>query len=190
MIRVGALQDSTLVARRVGLYQGVTVASPRYLEEFGIPGTIEDLREHTAVNYFWARTGRFKEFTFGVNGQAVSIPMKGRISVNDAQAYLEGALEGIGIIQIARFMTLPYLQSGELVELLKQWKPLPMPISAVYPHNRHLSPTVRVFVDWVAQLFSESELFADTQANQHFLKSRVMQTHDIDNRVALAGEAG
>ncbi|MGP8435002.1 LysR family transcriptional regulator [Paraburkholderia fungorum] len=185
VIRIGALQDSTLVARRIGLYQGVTVASPRYLEQFGTPRTIEDLHEHTAVNYFWARTGRFMEFTFDVDGHAIAIPMKGRVSVNDAEAYVAGALEGIGIIQAARFMALPHMQAGSLVELLEQWKPMPMPISAVYPHNRHLSPTVRVFVDWVAELFSASDLFSSSADSERLLRSRASATGGLDGSIIL-----
>ena len=174
VIRIGVLQDSSLVARRIGFYQGVTVASPRYLEQFGTPNSIEELQTHTSVNYFWARTGRYMEFTFDVDGNAVSIPMKGRISVNDAEAYVAAALEGLGIVQAARFMALPHLQSGALVEVLEQWKPMPMPISVVYPHNRHLSPTVRVFVDWVAELFGASELFKDADVRERFLRHQAI----------------
>jgi LysR family transcriptional regulator, regulator for bpeEF and oprC len=187
VIRIGALQDSTLVARRIGTYQGVTVASPDYLKQFGTPKSIEDLQKHTVVNYFWARTGRFMDFTFEVDGQAIAVPMKGRISVNDAEAYLAGALEGIGIIQAARFMALPHLQSGALVEVLGQWKPTPMPISAVYPHNRHLSSTVRVFVDWVAELFSTSELFKGADASARLLHARTQKPGTADSDVMLPG---
>ncbi|PVX81854.1 LysR family transcriptional regulator [Paraburkholderia unamae] len=181
VIRIGALQDSTLVARRIGLYQAVTVASPRYLEHFGTPRTIEALQKHTSVNYFWARTGRLMEFTFDVDGSAVSVPMKGRISVNDAEAYVAGALEGVGIVQAARFMALPHLQSGALVEVLEQWKPMPMPISVVYPHNRHLSPTVRVFVDWVAELFGASDLFKDEDVRERFLRHQAAHPAPADS---------
>lgn len=181
VIRVGALQDSTFVARRIGLYQGVTVASPRYIEQFGAPEKIEELQNHTALNYFWNRTGRIMEFTFDVDGHAVSVPMKGRISVNDAEAYVAGALEGIGIVQAARFMALPHIQTGALVEVLGQWKPMPMPISAVYPHNRHLSPTVRVFVDWVAELFGASELFKDDEVRERFKRRQAAHEKDADS---------
>ena len=82
------------------------------------------------------------------------------VAVNDAEAYVATGLKGVGLIQAARFMALPHLQSGALVEVLSQWKPLPLPISAVYPHNRHLSPTVRAFVDWVAELFERCPLLS------------------------------
>jgi LysR family transcriptional regulator, regulator for bpeEF and oprC len=161
VIRVGALEDSTLVARRIANYHSVTVASPAYLLDHGTPTSIDDLQRHVAVNYFWAGTGRLMELTFEVDGKPIHVKMRGNISVNDADAYLAGALEGVGIIQAPRFMALSHLQSGRLVEVLSAWKPLPMPISAIYPHSRHLSPTVRVFVDWIAELFGESALLSN-----------------------------
>jgi LysR family transcriptional regulator for bpeEF and oprC len=163
VIRVGTLQDSSLVARRIGVYQGVTVASPDYLERHGTPTTIEDLEQHVAVNYFRSSTGRLMDMTFVVDGEPVEVKMRGSIAVNDAEAYVATGLKGVGLIQAPRFMALPYLQSGELVEVLSQWKPLPLPISAVYPHSRHLSPAVRAFVDWVAELFERCPLLSGQQ---------------------------
>lgn len=160
VIRIGFLQDSGLVARRVGMRQSVTVASPEYLERHGVPNTIEDLERHIAVNYFWG-SGRMMDFTFDVGGLHTKVRMKGHIAVNDAVAYLESALGGMGIIQAAQFLATPYLKSGALVEILPELKPVPMPISVVYPHSRHLSQVVRVFVDWVGELFLDSVLFAD-----------------------------
>jgi LysR family transcriptional regulator for bpeEF and oprC len=163
VIRVGTLQDSSLVARRIGVYQGVTVATPDYLERHGTPKTIEDLEQHVAVNYFRSSTGRLMDMTFVVDGEPVEVKMRGSIAVNDAEAYVATGLKGVGLIQAPRFMALPYLQSGELVEVLSQWKPLPLPISAVYPHSRHLSPAVRAFVDWVGELFERCPLLSGQQ---------------------------
>lgn len=160
VIRVGTLQDSSLVARRVGVFQGVTCASPEYLERHGEPNTLEDLENHYAVNYFSSRTGRIIDWDFLVDGKPVEVKMKGAVAVNDADAYLNCGLDGFGIIQPARLMALPYLRSGQLKEVLPQWKTQPMPISVVYPHNRHLSPKVRVFVDWVAELFERCPLLS------------------------------
>jgi LysR family transcriptional regulator for bpeEF and oprC len=158
VLRVGTLQDSSLVARRIGVFQGVTCASPAYLERFGEPRTLEDLPSHSAVNYFSSRTGRVIDMDFMVNGKASEIKIPSTIAVNDAEAYLACGVDGYGLIQPARFMALPYLRSGQLREVLPQWKPQPMPISAVYPHNRHLSSKVRVFVEWVAEMFERCPL--------------------------------
>lgn len=170
VIRVGTLEDSSLVARRIGVFQGLTCASPSYLERFGRPETIEELERHVAVNYFSSRTGRVLDPNFVVNGKTVEMKIQGIVSVNDADAYLTCGVEGFGLIQVPRFMALPYLRSGALVELLPQWRPSPMPISVVYPHNRHLSPKVRVFVDWAAELFERCPLLSGQEdAEMHCL---------------------
>ncbi|MFL9960124.1 LysR family transcriptional regulator [Paraburkholderia sediminicola] len=160
VVRVGALQDSSLVARRIGLFEGVTCAAPDYIERAGMPASLEDLDNHKAVNYFSSRTGRTLDWAFLVEGKEVEVKMKSIVSVNDSDAYVTCGLEGFGLIQPALFMVLPHLRSGQLVEVLPQLKPLPMPISAVYPHSRHLSPKVRVFVDWIAELFDRCPLLS------------------------------
>ncbi|BAX60727.1 LysR family transcriptional regulator [Burkholderia cepacia] len=160
VIRVGALQDSSLVARRVGLFEGVTVAAPSYLEHFGEPKTIEDLSQHKAVNYFSSRTGRTIDWSFLIDGKETEIKMESIVSVNDADAYVTCGIEGFGLIQPPLFMVLPHLREGRLKEVLPGIKPLPMPISVVYPHSRHLSPKVRVFVDWIAEVFDRCPLLS------------------------------
>jgi len=158
VIRVGVLGDSSLVGRRVGAMQQITCASPAYLARHGEPTTIEDLDRHVAVNYFGSRTGRNFELCFLRDGNEVEVAVKGVIAVNDADAYTTCGLEGLGLMQPARFMVLPHLRSGALREVLREYRPPRIPISAVYPHNRHLSPKVRVFVDWVAELFERCPL--------------------------------
>jgi len=86
--------------------------------------------------------------------------MKGTVAVNEAGAYLDCGLKGFGLIQTARYMALPYLQSGELIEILPQWKPSSTAISVLYPQSRQLSPKVRAFTDWVAELFAGCPLLS------------------------------
>ena len=175
VIRVGALEDSSLVARRIGAMQPVTCASPAYLAKHGEPAGIDDLDRHVAVNYFSSRTGRVLNMCFQRDGEEEQeVAMKGVISVNDADAYVTCGLEGLGLLQPGRFMVLPHLRSGALREILRDWRPQRIPISAVYPHNRHLSPKVRVFVDWVAELFERCPL---------------LQGEDIADDACLAKEA-
>ena len=159
VIRIGELQDSSLVARRLGDHHMVTVASPSYLERHGVPQTIDDLQHHSAINYFWRRTGRIMDMTFMVDGRAVIVKARGKIAVNDVDVYLAGCLRGIGLAQAPLFLAAPYLRSGALVEVLPQYKPASLPLSAVYPHNRHLSPALRVFLDWAIELFDDNAMF-------------------------------
>ncbi|RKP53444.1 LysR family transcriptional regulator [Pararobbsia silviterrae] len=157
-IRIGTLSDSSLVARRLGLYQRLTVASPMYLERHGRPETIDDLHDHVAVNYFFSRTGRLMDFAFWIDGHRVELKMRSALAVNDAEAHIAAVLNGIGIAQSGHFMSYGHVEAGRLVELFPEHRHRPVPISAVYPHNRHLSPTVRVFVDWMAEIFEQSPL--------------------------------
>ncbi|RQR22304.1 LysR family transcriptional regulator [Burkholderia sp. Bp9143] len=160
VLRVGALQDSSLVARRIGLFECITCASPRYLESAGVPSSLEELAKYNAVNYFSSRTGRVINWVFLTDGKEIEVKMTSTVSVNEADAYVTCALEGFGLIQPPLFMVLPHLRAGTLREVLSGWKPLPMPISVVYPASRHLSAKVRVFVDWIAEVFEKCPLLS------------------------------
>lgn len=162
VVRVGDLQDSNMVARRIGAFEIVTCAAPRYLELHGEPQSLEDLEQHHAVHYFSSRTGRNMDWDFVVDGEVREVEIAGKVAVNDAEAYVACALQGFGLIQTARFMVLKQLESGELREVLPQWQPSTQPISVVYLHNRHLSPKVRAFVDWIAELFGNCPLLGGT----------------------------
>jgi LysR family transcriptional regulator for bpeEF and oprC len=85
---VGDLQDSSMVARRIGTFQTVTCAAPTYLERHGVPHTIEDLQQHQSVHYFSSRTGRTIDWDFVVDGVTREVKMDGKLSVNDGDAYV------------------------------------------------------------------------------------------------------
>lgn len=181
VIRVGALPDSSLVARRVGLFERISCASPTYLAKFGMPRTREDLVNHYAVSYFSSHNGRTYSWTLSENGEEIDLKLKSRIQVNDSDAYMTCGVEGFGLIQTARFAALPYLESGQLVEILPEYRPLPMPISMVYPHSRHLSPRVRVFSDWIAELFSRCPLMSGLDVHGATCSMRVPEQREKDN---------
>jgi LysR family transcriptional regulator for bpeEF and oprC len=178
VVRVGALQDSSLVARRIGLFEQVTCAAPSYLAKYGTPQSIEDLENHRAVNYFSSRTGRIMDWVFMVDNKEVEVKMKGLVSVNDADAYVTCGVEGFGLMQPPLFMVLPQLRSGELVEVLPNLRSLPMPISVVYPHSRHLSSKVRVFVDWIAELFDRCPLLSGRGSLERACTSRTFEERE------------
>ena len=158
VIRGGELEDSTLVARRIGSFQFLTCAAPSYLARNGVPHSLDDLKNHSALNYFASRSGRNYNWDFVVDGQVHEIEMPGIVSVNDSNAHLALALQGFGLIQAARFIALPHVLAGELIEVMPQYKPQVLPISLLYPQSRQLSPKVRVFSDWVAELFARCPL--------------------------------
>jgi LysR family transcriptional regulator for bpeEF and oprC len=153
VIRTGALADSSLVAKRIGLLHWVTCATPEYLQFHGEPKSIEELNKHHAVNYFSSGTGRVMPFNFRIDGKDTPIQMSGNIAVNQSEAYLACGLEGLGLLQLSAYNVIPHLASGRLVSVLKDIQASPLPVSLMFPHNRHLSPTVRAFVDWASEVF-------------------------------------
>ncbi|GLU35592.1 LysR family transcriptional regulator [Trinickia caryophylli] len=158
VIRTGDLEDSGLVARRIGLLPRVTCAAPAYLEKYGEPETLEDLGEHIAVNYVSSNTGRIRTWDFLVDGKIESIDMRSMIAVNDVDAYVTCGLYGLGILKGALHPLSPYLQSGALRQILKDYPSPPRPVSIMYARNRHLPRKVRLFADWVADVFARSPL--------------------------------
>ena len=144
VIRSGDLEDSSLVARRIGMLQTVTCASPSYISRHGMPQTIEELGRHHAVHYFMSRSGRNCAWNFKVDDKHQEVEMKGTVAVNEAGAYLDCGLKGFGLIQTPRYMALPHLQSGELIEVLPQWKPGAVPMSILYPQSRQLAQGARL----------------------------------------------
>ena len=154
-VRVGELQDSSLVARRIGQLSMVNCAAPEYLARHGTPTSLEDLQDHTAVNYFSPRNGRRMDWDFVIEGQKQIHKVRSMVSVNDAESAVACGLHGLGLMQTSRFLVYEHLMAGTLVEILPDYISEPLPVSVIYPHNRHLSPKVRVFVDWVATLFAD-----------------------------------
>ncbi|MGG1943459.1 LysR family transcriptional regulator [Trinickia sp. NRRL B-1857] len=158
VIRTGELEDSGLVARRIGNMRRITCASPKYLEKYGEPKTIADLHTHIGVNYVSSNTGRVRGWDYVVGGVVETVDMHGLIAVNDVDAYISCGLHGLGLLKSAIYPIAPHLESGELVEILKDYCSPPRPISIMYARNRHLPRKVRVFADWVAEVFAREPL--------------------------------
>ena len=152
VLRAGEPRESSMVARRVASLRQVTCASKEYLQRHGVPETPDDLRGHRAVNYLSAGTGKALPFDFLVDGQPRSIRLPGSVSVTDADAYVACCAAHLGFVQLPRYHVEARLKDGSLREVLAKYQPAPMPVSVMYPHHRQLSPRVRVFVDWLAEV--------------------------------------
>lgn len=159
VIRVGEIQDPNLVARRIGELHFIAVASPDYLARHGAPAHPLDFEDrHFMIRYFSAQSGRYYPFDFVRGAEAVEVTGRFRVAANDGNAYVAAGLAGLGVMQAPRFQIEEHLRSGALVPVLTDWTPGEMPIHVVYPPSRHLSNRLRVFVDWVAELFARSDL--------------------------------
>lgn len=156
-IRVGELRDSRLAARPLGRLRMVNLASPAYLERHGTPLTPADLSGHFAVAYASPTSGRIDEWEYVDDGRVLTCPLRARVTVDNAETYIACCLAGLGLIQIPAYDAREHLRDGSLVEVLAAWPAPAMPLSALYPHRRHLSPRVTAFLDWLVPLF-EAEL--------------------------------
>ncbi|MBN3833722.1 LysR family transcriptional regulator [Burkholderia sp. Ac-20344] len=151
-VRVGAMSDTSLVARRIGELAQINCAAPAYLARHGTPRSPDELPDHVAVGYFSSRTGRELDWEYADmdSGELHAVKMRSVVSVNSSQAYLACCLAGLGLIQAPREGLGPLLADGSLVEVLPEWNAEPLPVSVVFPTGRHLAPRVRIFVDWLA----------------------------------------
>lgn len=155
VIRAGAPKDSTLVARRLAVMPEAICASPDYLARHGTPAHPDDLASHQAVGFFASGRDSTYPFELVVDGQVREYELGGWLSVNDASSYLVAATQGCGLIQLPRYRAQSYLDDGRLVEVLTAWASPGLPVSAMYPYHRQLSPRVRVFIDWAAMLYRD-----------------------------------
>lgn len=156
VLRAGTLGDSSLIGRRVATLRQVTCASPAYLRKYGEPRSLAELAQHRAVNYVSRTTAKLFPFEFMVDGQVQQMNLEGNLSVFGAQIYSASAIAGLGIIQCPYYRMAELIEQGAMREILVDTPPPPMPVSVLYPHNRHLSPRVRVFVDWLAEVFANA----------------------------------
>lgn len=152
VIRAGALQDSTLVARRFASQTLILIASPQYLAERGTPRTLADLAGHRAIVFRMPSNGRDRPQQFSVNRQVVALPPSDGLRLGDGDAMVQAAVLGLGLAQIPNYMAAADLAAGRLVEVLAEHRPPAMPIHAVMPANRMVPARVRVLLDALDEL--------------------------------------
>ena len=156
-LRAGPVTDESLVARRIGQLRIITVASPAYLARHGVPTHPRHLENgrHELIGFFQhGGVRRRYPYVFESGEDHFQIGDATRLAANEIYTHLSIVLAGHGIGQTLDFVAEPWLNRGELVSLLTDWVRPALPVYVVYPPNRHLSARVRVFVDWLAELFS------------------------------------
>jgi DNA-binding transcriptional LysR family regulator len=153
VIRAGVPRDSTLVARPLAKMPQVICASPEYLAFFGTPQDPGELANHQAVKFFYSGASIDNTVELMVDDKVCEFGLGGWMSVNDAENYVVCALRGCGLIQLPRFHVEDALRDGRLLEVLGEWRSPDLPLSALYPYRRQLSRRVRVFIDWLVELY-------------------------------------
>ena len=151
-IRIGRLQDSNLVARRLIPCRQVLCASPSYLAKKGTPERPEDLLEHSCIVYSLLSTPREWRFT-DAQGETHVVPISGALESNNGLMNRAAAIAGAGIVLLPAFYIGEELRSGALKQVLSDFAPVELAIYAIYPERRNLTPKVRAFVDFLASTF-------------------------------------
>jgi DNA-binding transcriptional LysR family regulator len=147
-VRIGPLEDSTLLARRVGEVRRILVASPVYLAKRGTPKKPADLSTHDTI--FGTTRSEPSEWRFGSPKRTTVVRLRPRLLVNETETRLVAVRAGHGIARVLSYQVSEELEAGSLVRLLTAFEPAPLPVHLVVPSRSHQAPKVRAFLDYAA----------------------------------------
>ena len=151
-IRIGPLDESSMVARRICNLERMICASPDYLRRHGTPRTPDDLQQH---NCLWITSlPALRRWPFDTDDGIRVVNISGNVVANNAETVLQLGVAGVGIVRLADVIVGEAVRSGQLVPLLTDWYHVePVPLFATYPSGRNLSPKVRAMVDFLVEEF-------------------------------------
>jgi len=150
-VRIARLQASSLVSRPLTSTRMILCASPEYLRRHGTPEHPSDVARHSVIAYTLLSMGEQWEFQ-GPQG-SISVKVQPRMRTNSGDTCCAAALQHQGIVLQPAFLVGPHLASGALVELLPQYRSIELGVHVVYPSRKHLTPKVRVLVDFLVSAF-------------------------------------
>ena len=156
VIRIGELADSSLMARRLARNRRVVCGAPDYFRRNGKPKHPAELTRHNCLVYTYRALRNDWQF-IGPDGVEQSVLVSGNLEANNAEALHAGILGGLGLGLLPLWLVGHDLKAGRLVEALPGYHAPDSAIYAVYPPGRHLSPKVRLFIDFLAERFAEPE---------------------------------
>lgn len=153
-LRIAHLDDSSLIARRVGTVRRVFVASPRYLDRMGTPKRPEDLADHEIVLFVNQANSADWRFVDRRKGE-LTVRVRARFQINRAEAAIAAARDGQGILSVLSYQVATELAEGSLVRLLQPFERPPIPVQLVVPTARLMPPRVRTFLDFALPRLSK-----------------------------------
>lgn len=150
-IRHGPLRDSSLMARKLGETRQVVMASPEYLERYGLPKTPEELAHHNCINFNFRRAVEGWPFHDPRTGRHNVLPVSGSLKASNGSIIRQFCLAGLGIGRVGRFHVEPDIEAGRLVPVLEDFNPEDIEqIHAVYAGHEHLAVRIRAYIDFLA----------------------------------------
>jgi len=154
-IRIGEMQDSTLVAQPLGMMRRVVVASPAYLKKHGTPRHPLDLSAHNCMRFTPVGAASGGGWQFEDQGKSVTLPVNGNLEFNQAAPAVAACVAGVGLGKFLWYQPAPFIREKKLRIVLEEYEPPARPISVVYPHARLLPARTRVFIEWMKQELRE-----------------------------------
>lgn len=147
-VRIGRLEDSSLIARKLCTSRRVVCCSPGYAERHGLPESIEDLARHRCIDYANVHAGRLWQFEPAGRGRRPrTVRTHSRFVANNGEAMRDAAIEGLGLALLPTFIAAAALREGLLIDALPDETPLAYTIAAVYAPTRHVPRKVRALVE-------------------------------------------
>ena len=150
-IRIGQLQDSQLIVRKLAPNRRVLCASPAYLQQYGSPQTPKELEQHSCLHFSRLAPGDI--WHFSRQNQRIAVPIKGKLRADNGEALYQAVLGGCGIALLATFIVGDALRSGLLKTVLDDWKSPATDIFAVLGVGRYVPSKTQVFVDFLVERF-------------------------------------
>ncbi|SKA70393.1 DNA-binding transcriptional regulator, LysR family [Thiothrix eikelboomii] len=150
-IRIGSLDDTRLVARRLGMLEYGLFANPAYLQRRGIPKHPEQLTQHDLLIFSGGQVTGTWSLTKA--SETIIVPLVSRLRLNNRVSLMDAALHGLGIVRLPWLLAQTETKQGQLSQVLEEWTMAQIPVHAVFPSNRYLTPKVRAFVDHAVQNF-------------------------------------
>jgi LysR family transcriptional regulator for bpeEF and oprC len=153
-IQVGELPSSRMVARKLAAVNYLVCGSPQYLLEHGAPQNPSELKDHICLSYRRPRNGQIRQWRFKSGKGNETLTPNSEIIVNSGEALISAGMSGLGLIQVAEYYAWPEITAGRLVELMRGHASYAHDISVVFQQRRRISPRLRVFVDFVVDIFN------------------------------------
>jgi LysR family transcriptional regulator for bpeEF and oprC len=153
LLRIGALADSALVGRSIFQNRYICCASPDFIAQYGRPAHPDDLERLPCLNFVYPKARQLRPWAFQQDGQPFATTPRGAVAMDHVESLIEMAMQGSGIIQHLSVSLMQPLRSGALLPLLEPWQAAGPDVTVLYPQRHQRAARIKVFVDFVEQLF-------------------------------------
>jgi DNA-binding transcriptional LysR family regulator len=153
-VRIGRMQDSALMARRIAGSRRVLCCSPEYAGSHELPRSVEEIAEHDCICYGNASVASYWQFqSRQSDAEPQQVVVRGRTHLNNGESMRDAAIAGLGLAALPLFIAASALRDGQLIEVMSETPPVPDGIHAVYPQTRYVSRAVRAVIDMLVAAF-------------------------------------